>query len=60
MNMEQLEHTTDTERAPYEAPELVEYGRVEDLTLGAMKINLDDFPVGAKIIHNSGPVPSGR
>jgi hypothetical protein len=55
---------TETTKKPYEAPVIVDFGALEDITQGALAVNLDDFPVGAKVIcpsgqvcNNPGPLP---
>ena len=48
------------ERMPYEPPVVTDYGTIEELTQGQLAVNLDDFPVGAKLIYPSGgPRPPG-
>lgn len=46
-------------RKPYESPLLTDFGTIEDITKGSVAINLDDFPIGARIINprTSGPIP---
>lgn len=46
----------ETTRATYEAPEITDFGSIEEITQGALKVNLDDFPVGARLISPSGGV----
>ncbi|HVL90603.1 MAG TPA: lasso RiPP family leader peptide-containing protein [Actinomycetota bacterium] len=49
-------------RQPYQAPTVFEFGGLEEITQGALSVNLDDFPVGAKVVCPSGavcPPPNG-
>jgi len=42
-------------KQPYESPVVTDYGSIEDITKGQIAVNLDDFPIGAKVIS---PIPS--
>lgn len=44
-------------RAPYEAPAVTDFGSIEEITRGQLAVNLDDFPVGARLIAPSGAIP---
>lgn len=37
----------------YEAPAVRDFGTVEDVTLGEVKINVQDFPIGTPIVTPS-------
>lgn len=39
------------EKQAYEAPTLVDYGEIDDVTKGPLAINLDDGVLGAKVIE---------
>lgn len=40
----------------YSRPEISDLGSVEEITLGQINIDIDDFPVGARDVL-SGPIP---
>jgi hypothetical protein len=58
---------TQQTKKDYEAPIITDFGALEEITQGTLAVNLDDFPIGAKIICPSGaincpppgPLPSG-
>jgi len=43
---EQMSETT-TQRAEYEAPTITDFGAIEEITQGNLKVNIQDFPLGA-------------
>jgi hypothetical protein len=43
------------ERKEYEAPALVDYGTVDEVTKGTLAINTGDFPLGPKVVQ---PIPN--
>jgi hypothetical protein len=45
-----------TERKDYEAPALVDYGTVDEVTKGTLAVNTADFPLGRQLVT---PVPGG-
>jgi hypothetical protein len=44
-----------TERKHYEAPSVVDYGTVDEVTQGTIAINTGDFPLGPKVVQ---PIPN--
>lgn len=38
--------STQTKRAEYEAPAITDFGPIEEITQGNLKINIQDFPLG--------------
>lgn len=40
------ESTTATKRAEYEAPAITDFGQIEEMTQGNLKVNIQDFPLG--------------
>jgi hypothetical protein len=46
------------ERKEYEAPALIDFGTVDEVTQGTLKVNTADFPIGAKIVDPVAPPPA--
>ena len=46
MGEEMKESTTAIKRAEYEAPTITDFGPIEEITQGNLRVNVQDFPLG--------------